>query len=284
MRSGKSWFPGHMATAHRKWQENLAGAHLVLMVLDARIPASSMPLLLREGKQQKPVFLLLNKADLAEEKVTRAWIAHFRQQGWWTAAVDARQRHQVERLQSRWRQVVSKTTGKPGRRIRVLVGGLPNTGKSTVINQMAGKRKAGTGAQPGVTRGQQWIQVNPDLQVLDTPGVLVPTRTSAHSAWRLLACGIMPREAGDVTEAACSLWQYICEQGRSVQLAERLGLELEPVDCESLLSALARRRGFLTAGGELEREKAAAHLLLGFQEGGWGAWSLELPGEDDELE
>lgn len=254
---------------------------MVLLVLDARIPASSMPLWPGEDRLNKPVLLLLNKADLAEERVTRAWVAHLRQQGWDATAIDARQRQQVDRVPSRLRRVASRPAGKPGRKLRVLVAGVPNTGKSTVVNQMAGKRKAGTGAQPGVTRGPQWVQVTPDIQVLDTPGVLEPAQTSDILFWRLLACGILPREAGDVVEAACGLWRHMSEQDRSAQWAERWGIELDPGTCESVLEALARRRGFLTAGGGLDREKAAAHLLLGFQEGRWGRWSLEEPGKDD---
>lgn len=281
MKAKTNWFPGHVANARQRWEQRLARAHLLVWVLDARAPAVTFPPLVREGHLQKPVTLVLNKLDLAEEDVTRRWIEHFSAQGWQAVALDSRRRDQVKRLHRAMDATMERFgAGKRQRRLRVMVAGAPNTGKSTLINQIAGKRKSGTGAKPGVTRGEQWIQATERLQVLDTPGVVEPGHLDPGDAWRMLACGIVPLEATDPVAAACSLWSWFQERGR--ELTRELDLQEPITDCSNLLDEFARRRGYLEAGGVPDQEKAAAQLLRGFQEGRWGRLSLELPGEDDE--
>lgn len=269
MPEGRGLLRGHMARAWRALRRHLAEADLVLEVADARAPALSRNPHLERLAAGKPRVLVLARADLAAEGATRRWLAHFARQGMRAVAVDAVRGTGVARLRS--------LLPRGG---RALVVGLPNVGKSSLINRLAGRARAATGALPGVTRGPQWIRVGESL-LLDLPGILPPYLRRPGARARLVALGLAGPEACPLVEAAQVL---IGELRRAAprELEASYGLDSELGPPEEVLAAIGRRRGCLRAGGEVDRERAAALLLRDFRRGRLGRVTLEEPGPPGE--
>lgn len=271
------WYPGHMAKSQRELQTRLGLVDVVLEIVDARIPATSRhpELVARAGR--RPRVLLLAKHDLADAALTKAWLDHFRAEGGAAFAADLRAGGWVRPVRRLLREEARRRprTARSGA-ARVLVAGLPNVGKSTAINSLAGRAKAETGGRPGVTRALQWLTAGDGLQLLDSPGVLWPGVTKGLPALYLAATGSVPDAVFDNYVAADELLRHLLERFPS-NVAERYGEGLER-EAEHLLEQLARRRGSLLAGGVPDVDRAAANVLHDFRTGRLGRLTLERPG------
>lgn len=279
------WFPGHMTKARRMMQENLPQVDALCEVLDARIPSASRNPEIDSLARGKPRLIVLNRADLADPKATAQWKKHYEAQGFRVVDCDARSGRGTgafapavrELLAERVRQWQEK--GQTGRKIRVMVVGIPNVGKSTFINRIAGRRAAAVGDRPGLTRGRQWIGVDAGLELLDTPGILWPKFEDPEAGELLAVTNAVKAEVVDREALAAHFLQRLC---RMYPDAVRARYHVEP-DAEAsgydLLEEAARRRGFLVSGGEADLERMANTLLTEVHGGRLGRLTLELPEE-----
>ena len=280
-RQNIQWFPGHMAKTRRLIKESLCLVDAVAEILDARIPESSRNPEIFKLIGDKPIIVLLNKCDLADENATRRWIKHFEQQGAHAIAVDCRTgkglndfRPLVCKLLKD--KIASNTEkGMVGRSIRVMVAGIPNTGKSSFINRMAGKNKAIVADKPGVTRQNQWFDIGSGIQLLDTPGVLWPKFEDQNVGNKLAFTGSVKDTIMDIEVIAQRLLGVL-KVSYAGRLFERYGLkDIENVENWALLEMLAVKRGMLIGGGGADTERAAVMLLDEFRGGKLGRITLE---------
>jgi len=272
-----SWFPGHMKKAQRLIRESLPLVDLVLMLLDARIPGISRNEEIERITGGKPIIYILNKSDLAEEHATSRWCAFLRKEGSEALSLSSKTGsgygHLKSVIERQRRNVVKKrkSVGRLDESIRLLVLGIPNVGKSSLINSLAGKTQARVGKKPGVTRGFQWISLPSHVELIDVPGIFYPRVDSDDDAWRLAALGAVKEENFDIEEVAAALLSYL-------QLRGNAGLSdyssMTPLD---VLEALGRRSGFLEQGGVVDHRRAAASVLKKLRDGGWGPLTLEEP-------
>lgn len=261
-----------MAKARRELHSLLKLVDVVLEVIDARIPDTSRHPQLVVAQRPLPRVLLLSKADLADESLTKAWLDYFRRQRIPAVAGDVRAGTWVRRARQLLRQAAR---GGRGRTVRALVAGLPNVGKSTAINSLSGRAKATTGGTPGVTRALQWLSGGPGLQLLDSPGVLWPEKTSGAPAVHLAATATVPETVYDPVDAAQALLSVLQERFPEALVA-RYGDELATAG-DAALEIVARRRGCLLPGGNPDWERAAGIVLGDFRAGRLGRITLELP-------
>lgn len=276
------WFPGHMARARRQVQESLKLVDVVLELLDARIPASSRNPMLGEILGNKPRLVVLNKSDLADPGGTAAWQGYFGSRGTPSVTVDSVQGKgvggiapAVEKLAAPRLQSV-RAAGRRPRKARCMVLGIPNVGKSALINRLARQKAARTGDRPGVTRGPQWIRLAADLELLDTPGILWPKFEDPEVAYRLAVTGAIKEDVFDLDDVTIKLISWLMEN-RPAALAERYrltGLPAGPLLCLNMIGAA---RGFYAGGGGVDLHKAAVNVLKEFREGKLGRFTLELP-------
>lgn len=280
------WFPGHMAKTRRKIQENLKLVDVVAEILDARIPVSSQNPELDGITAGKPRVRLMNKADMADEAATKRWAAYFRSTGSEALPVDCKSGKGLNAFDPLLRRVLQDrlnawaAKGMGNRPIRVMVVGIPNTGKSTFINRLAKGGKAKTEDRPGITRNSQWFVTATGIQLLDTPGVLWPKFEDQKAAKRLAFTGAIRDEILDVEELAGDLLELLASEHRSL-LVTRYGLPEElPSTGRELLDMIGRKRGMLISRGEINAERAAITVLDEFRAGKIGRITLELP--DDE--
>jgi len=283
------WFPGHMTRAKRQIEDKLKLIDVVFELIDARIPQSSRNPMIDEIVGAKPRLVLLNKADLADPGQTAAWCAYFRALGHEALAIDASSGMGVkdiplkarELLRARIERQIAK--GMKPRPVRALIVGIPNVGKSTLINRLAGRSAAVTGDRPGVTKGQQWIRTGAELELLDTPGILWPKFEDPRAGNLLAATGAIKEEVLHIDEVACFVLQTLAGD-YGATLAERYGLaEAVPEELPDLtaasavLEAIGKRRGCLGSGGIVDYEKAAGVLLRDLRSGKLGRITLERP-------
>ncbi|GAA0134127.1 ribosome biogenesis GTPase YlqF [Paenibacillus sp. YSY-4.3] len=282
------WFPGHMTRARRQIQDKLKLIDVAIELVDARLPLSSRNPMIDEILQGKPRMILLNKADLADPAVTREWIDYFKKEGFATVAIDASSGQGVkeipalakELLQDKIEKQLAK--GMNPRAIRALIVGIPNVGKSTLINRMAGRNIAATGDRPGITKGQQWIKVGTEMELLDTPGILWPKFEDQNVGYRLAMTGAVREEILNIEDIAFFAVKYLAKYYWE-PLAERFELEEAPQDFENpdeivaVMEAVGRKRGCLVSGGRVDLEKASGVLLRELRAGRLGRYSLESP-------
>jgi len=275
------WFPGHMAKTRRLIKESLPLVDAVAEILDARIPESSRNPEVSKLIGDKPRIVLLNKCDLADENATRAWIQHYARQGTRAIAVDCRTGKGISDFRNNICEILknkiasNNEKGMTGRSIRVMVVGIPNTGKSTFINRMAGKIKAKAADKPGVTRQNQWFDIGSGIQLLDTPGVLWPKFEDVKVGDKLAFTGSVKDEIMDIEVIAQRLLALL-KVSYPARLFERYGLkDIEAVEDHALLEMLAVRRGMLISGGEADTERAAVMLLDEYRGGKLGRITLE---------
>lgn len=270
------WFPGHMARAKRRLAGRLPLVDLVLEVADARVPAASRNPDLGSLAKGRRHLLVLNKSDLADPELTRAWLEAFKAQGTAAAAFSALKEGR-EKLIKYIRDAAQRPAPRRVGPVRVLVAGIPNVGKSALINRLVGRRSARVGARPGITRGEQWVRVTGDLELLDTPGLLWPKLTGAEVGFKLAAVGAIRTEVLPVEEVAAWLAGKLqALRPESMAAAYDAG-GAEPA---AVLECVARRRGLYVSGGRLDLERAAIIMLADFQQGKLGRITLEAPGEE----
>jgi len=269
-----TWYPGHMARARRAVEKELQLIDTVIEAVDARAPNVTRPSTGDRLYRGKRVVRALIKRDLADERMTRAWLAHLREEGIAAAvAVDARRGRGIDVLASALRAGAPRRGSRPP---RAMVVGVPNVGKSSLINRLGGHARARTGAAPGITRGRQWIKVQGWLDLLDTPGLLSPQRARGDSASILAVLGVLPESVFDPVEAALWLIEYLVSTAPDV-LSKRYGVDGSALDVEKILTDIARRRGCLLPGGTPDVRRSAVGLLTDFRRGRLGAFTLEAP-------
>ncbi|TFE25022.1 ribosome biogenesis GTPase YlqF [Cohnella luojiensis] len=282
------WFPGHMTRAKRQIEEKLKLIDVVFELLDARIPQSSRNPMVDEITASKPRLVLLNKADLADPALTAEWSSYFRAKGLATHVIDANAGTGVKELASKAKELLQEKIqrqvdkGMKPRPVRALIVGIPNVGKSTLINRLAGRNIAITGDRPGVTKGQQWIRFGGELELLDTPGILWPKFDDPIAGFRLAATGAIKEEVLHIDEVACFVLKVLVENYGSV-LKDRYGLEGLPAELPDMqaaidvLESIGKRRGCIVSGGHVDFEKAATLLLRDLRSGKLGRMTLESP-------
>lgn len=274
------WFPGHMTSARKKAAETLAMADVVVEVLDARLPQASSNPMIHELRafRQRPCLKLLNKADLADPLATRAWLDHFAQQpGVRAVAISCKKPGDVARVPALARQLAPHRNDavKP---LRLMIMGIPNVGKSTLLNAMVKKKVAAVGDQPAVTKSQQRIDISSRLTLYDTPGMLWPKIEHPVDGLMLAASHAVGVNAYVDIEVATFLAGFLLEHYPAL-LTARYGFASPGVDAVGVIETIARKRGCIIKGrgGELDLERAAAILLVDYRSGALGRISLETP-------
>ncbi|OOE33793.1 ribosome biogenesis GTPase YlqF [Salinivibrio kushneri] len=270
------WFPGHMHKARKEIEEVVPKIDVIIEVLDARIPFSSENPLIRTLRGEKPVIKVLNKRDLADPAMTEMWMAHLEQeQGVSAMAITTSHPHEVNQIMDRCRALAPhrETMGK---NIRSMIMGIPNVGKSTIINSLAGRVIAKTGNQPAVTRQQQRINLQNGVVLSDTPGILWPKVENPHSGFRLAATGAVKDTAMDYDEVAFYTVEYLAS-AYPERLKERYQLDVLPETDIELMEAIGAKRGCLRAGGRVDLHKASEVLLHDLRTGALGGLTLEKP-------
>lgn len=279
------WFPGHMAKTRRLIKESLPLIDAVTELLDARIPLASRNPELDELTQKKPRIVLLNKCDMADSKTTEKWIEYFKEKGQYAIAVDCRTGKGLNQYHSLIRTVLkdkikqNEERGMPGKPLRVMVVGIPNTGKSSFINRMAGKSRAKVADKPGVTRHNQWFAIGNGIELLDTPGVLWPKFDDPEVGDKLSFIGSVKDEVTDTETMAVRLLKILMSDYRAL-LCERYKLKEEDVDEKEpweVLETIGRKRGMLIRGGEVDTERASVMLLDEYRSAKLGRISFEKP-------
>ena len=273
------WFPGHMHATRKAIAARLPEIDVVIELLDARLPGSSSNPLLAEMTAAKPKLKLLNKQDLADPAVTALWLAHLQSQAQTQAlAFDASEAAPAQKLIAACRALVPGRGGmvKP---VRVMICGIPNVGKSTLINSLLGQRSAKTGDEPGITKTEQRIALASDFVLFDTPGMLWPRQVVPEGGEHLAASGGIGRNAYDDVDVALALLGRV-----RLRYADRLAARYKIQDAaaasdEDLLAAIGRQRGGLLPGGRVNLQKAAEMAIHDFRSGAWGRISLETPDE-----
>ena len=275
------WYPGHMTKARRMMQENIKLIDLIIELVDARVPLSSRNPDIDELGKGKARLILLNKADLAEDRLNDEWVAYFKEKGYSAVKVNSRKGGGIKSIQSVIQEACREKTERDRKRgilnrpVRAMVVGIPNVGKSTFINALAGKACAKTGNKPGVTKGKQWIRLNKSVELLDTPGILWPKFEDQEVGLKLAFIGSIKDEILQTEELAAELVKFFKESYPGV-LEEKYSIP-EVQDTYECLTNIAQSRHCLVRGSELDTEKAASILLDDFRGGKLGRITLEKP-------
>ncbi|MBO5463266.1 MAG: ribosome biogenesis GTPase YlqF [Clostridia bacterium] len=277
------WFPGHMAKTRRLIKESLPFVDLVTEIVDARIPMSSSNPELKEMIGSKPRIVLLNKCDVADEKTTAKWVEHYKKNGMYALPVDCRSGKGLNAYLPLVREVlkdkIKRNTekGMVGKPLRVMVVGIPNTGKSSFINKMAGRNRAKVADKPGVTRSNSWFAVGSGIELLDTPGVLWPKFEDKAVGDKLAFIGSVKDDVIDIESLAMRLIGVL-KNGYSDRLTERFKItDFADKEDYEILEMIGRKRGMLISGGEIDYERASVMILDEYRGGKLGRLSLEKP-------
>ena len=283
-KAGKSsfnWYPGHMTKAKRMMEENIRLIDLVIEIVDARVPMSSRNPDIDKLASNKARIILLNKADLADDYVTNKWIAYFNSKNIYCLKLNSRDNSGVKQVNNLIQTACAdkierdKSRGIMNRTIKAMVVGIPNVGKSTFINRLSKASKATTENRPGVTRSNQWIMVDKELELLDTPGVLWPKFDDRTVGEHLAFTGAVKDDIVDPEDLAVRLIECI-KQNEMKKLTARYGIEFD-VDSYEMLCSIAKKRGMMIKGGEADTLRAAKTLLEEFKNCKIGRISLEHP-------
>lgn len=281
------WYPGHMTKAKRMMQENIKLVDLVIELVDARVPLSSRNPDLDELGKNKARIILLNKSDLADERQNEAWSRYFIEKGFHVVKINAKSGAGVKSITGVVQEACKEKIERDRRRgilnrpVRAMVVGIPNVGKSTFINSFAGRACAKTGNKPGVTKGAQWVRLSKQLELLDTPGILWPKFEDPSVGVKLAMIGSIRDEILNSEELALKLIEFL-QSSYEGTLAGRYGLTEaeEKKDRLQVLDGIAKSRGCLLKGQELDYPKAAGILLDDFRSGKLGRITLEMPKTD----
>lgn len=284
------WYPGHMMKAKRMMQENISLIDLVIELVDARVPLSSRNPDIDELGKNKSRLILLNKSDLADPEENRRWMAYFKERGFHVLEINARSGQGLRAIQPKVQEACrekierDKKRGIKNRPVRAIVVGIPNVGKSTFINSFAGKACAKTGNKPGVTKGKQWIRLNRELELLDTPGILWPRFESEEVGTKLAMIGSMNDDILQMTELASELLSWLLVHYREPLFARYQITGEEEVTPVEMLALICENRRCYKKGQEPDYEKAAAILVDDFRSGRIGRITLEMCGKGQEEE
>ena len=275
------WYPGHMTKAKRMMQENIKLIDLVIELVDARVPISSRNPDIDELGKNKARLILLNKSDLAEDKWNDAWSEYFREKGFSVVKVNSKKGGGIKSINGVIQEACKEKIERDRKRgilnrpVRAMVVGIPNVGKSTFINALAGKACAKTGNKPGVTKGKQWIRLNKNVELLDTPGILWPRFEDQAVGLKLAFIGSIKDEILQTEELAAELVKFMNENYPGV-LENKYNVE-EDTDPYGMLEKISESRHCLVRGNELDTEKASVLLMDDFRNGRLGKLTLEYP-------
>lgn len=273
------WYPGHMAKAKRQIAEVMPKIDVVIEVLDARLPVSSANPMLEKLRGNKLCIKVLNKSDLADPDVTDSWVEYFdRMDGVKAIPLEAKRRSAASQIPRLCRRMVPHR-GVPGKTLRAMVVGIPNVGKSTLINTLAGKKMARVGDKPAITTCPQQIDLRNGIHLADTPGLLWPDIRNQRSAYRLAASGAIGEGGMDYQGVALFAAEYLMNRYYEA-LAMRYQLTEMPESASALIELIGRKRGCLIAGGSVDQLRASELLLRELRAGLIGRVSLERPGDD----
>ena len=276
-----NWFPGHMAKAGRQVKEQAALCDLILEIADARLPRSSRNPQLKQYTGKKPTVLVLNKADLTDKSEQEKWLSYFRSQDQPAVFVAARKKQGMKDLNQFLEAEYQRLSdylvarGRRPRPLRIMMVGIPNTGKSALLNAMVGSNKVKTGNKPGLTRSVQWIRTADHQELLDSPGILWPKLEDQEAALALAAVGSISKDACPEEECGWFLLNWLMNHKPEV-FAERYKVEEIPEYPEELLEMVARNRGMVRKGG-IREEETYIMLLKEFRDGKLGKFMLEMP-------
>lgn len=278
------WFPGHMAKARRQVTEKLKLIDIVYELVDARIPVSSRNPMIDEIVANKPRIILLNKADMADARITKQWLDYFNLKGETTKAIaiDSQTGKGLQQISSLSKELLKEkfdkmeSRGIRPRAIRALIVGIPNVGKSTLINRLAKKNIAQTGDRPGVTKAQQWVKVGKELELLDTPGILWPKFEDQMVGYRLATTGAIKDTIINLQDIAVFALRFLTEHYPD-RLRERYALEEIPEDIVDLFDAIGSKRGCMMSGGHVDYDKTAELVIREIRQEKLGKLSFEAP-------
>ena len=287
-----NWFPGHMQKTKKQIIEDLKIVDIIIELRDARIPLSSKNPIIEEITKNKRKIIVLNKSDLANEEESKRWLEYFRKAGIEAVLTDSSTGRGLEECVRRIEKIMSDVLetqaqkGRIGRKIRAMILGIPNVGKSSFINRIAKKSVAGVGNKPGVTRQKQWIRINDKIELLDTPGVLWPKFESQKVGLRLAFTGTIKEEILDKTEIAYYLTKFLLENNKN-SIVEKYKIEKEVIEkilneensenenIYNVMLEIGRRRGCIMQGNKIDEEKTARIILDEFKNGKLGKITIE---------
>ncbi|MFN2341023.1 MAG: ribosome biogenesis GTPase YlqF [Halanaerobium sp.] len=283
------WYPGHMAKAKRILKEDLKLVDIVIEVADARVPLSSQNPDLRKLINEQSKVTVLNKKDLANPDYNKKWIEYFQNETDEDAVLlNSLTGEGVSDLKSilnnTYDQIAAKLSkkGRNPRRLRAMIIGIPNVGKSALINLLAGSNITTIGNKPGVTRGRQWVNVSKKIRLLDTPGILWPKFSDEDTAYKLALTGAVDNDVFDTELAAYKLIKFIIEIKKKI-LLDAYGLDYLESHPYDILADIGRKRGCLMTGGKVDRNRAAGIVINDFRDGKLGEITLEKPAEAAEI-
>lgn len=287
------WFPGHMAKTRRLMQSNLKLVDAVVEMTDARIPISSRNPEMDRLVGSKPRLIVLNKCDTADENANSMWLDFYKRKGILALAMDCRSGKGVNKFIPALKELLKdqieawNNKGMVGRPIRIMIVGIPNVGKSSFINRLAGSKRAKVEDRPGVTRGKQWVSIGSDIELLDMPGVLWPKFEDKVVGEHLAFTGAVKDNVMDLEYLACRLLQFLYEKYPE-NIVTRYNISLDDIyeddmsmsNCVvgfEILERIGKKRGFLISGGEINTERAAITVVDEFRSGKLGRISIETP-------
>ena len=279
------WYPGHMTKTRRQIEADLKQVDAVCEIVDARIPVSSRNPDIDSICGAKPRIIVLNRMDLADPNATKKWMAYFKAKGMAVIATDCKTRKGIADFTPAARTACAEKLARDAARgmnrpLRVMVVGIPNVGKSTLINQISGRKGAKAENRPGVTRGKQWVSVDSGLQLLDTPGILWPKFEDPEVGMMLAYTGAVKEGVIDLEELACRLMELLHKFYPNT-LLERYKVEApEGTPGWELMEMAGRKRGYLISGGEVNTERMSKVLIDEFRSGKLGKFTLEMPEEN----
>lgn len=276
------WFPGHMAKARRQVTEKLKLVDIIFELVDARIPYSSRNPMIDDIIQHKPRLVLLNKADMADKEKTREWVRYFDEKGIKSLAINSHKGIGMKEIVSASQEILKekfdrmRAKGVKPRAIRAMIVGIPNVGKSTLINRLAKKNIAKTGNTPGVTKAQQWIKVGKELELLDTPGILWPKFEDQEVGLKLALTGAIKDTILNLHDISIYGLRFL-EKEYPERLKERYNLDSVPEEVVEMFDEIGKRRGCLMGGGEVDYDKVSELVVREIRTELFGPISLESP-------
>ena len=277
------WFPGHMAKTRRLMRESMPLVDVVVELLDARIPASSRNPEIDKLVKDKPRIVLLNKCDTADPQMTKRWCDYFSSRGIGALAVDCRSGYGLKAFIPLIKEVLQEELerrerkGMAGRPLRMMIVGIPNVGKSSLINRLAGSKRAKVEDRPGVTRGRQWVTLDGGIELLDMPGVLWPKFEDKRVGERLAFTGAVKDDIMDLEHLSIRLLALLVKDYPALLDARFKTGDVSGLEDYELLVLVAKKRGMLISGGEANTERAAVAVLDEFRSGKIGRITLEAP-------